>query len=367
MRKAVLTTVVPTKALLKQTVLWKRSLLAVAIITTTVLAVAGCSDNSEAPPPDDLDSWTVVPEFTLHHPEPTGRFQTPRWSPDGRHLAIDGSGGLYLAPFPMRGLPTRIIEESIHEFAWSPDSRHVAAIPIGDAMVIIYDVRTGLVRSRIRVPASRILGDLVWTTGGYLSVSAPEESRHFFFDVEGRAVPEYRIADPSCAWQRFLPGQEYEIWAIDRQHRQEQLIAGPGRWFLITSQSPRARKLVSYTDVVEKDIVISQLLDFTGLYLYAFPENFVDSDWTSDGRYVVGTEVTGDESEDAISGSELVIFDPETYQYSIITDTPNVIEWEPSLSVANMRIAYINDEGRVVIGRVVESDGETVKSPLLAP
>lgn len=337
-----------------------------AAIAMALLAPFGCSDDTEDPLPSDPDSWTVVPEFTLHHPSDTGQLGTPRWSPDGKHLAMSGNGGLFLSSFPPHGTPVEVIEERVYDFAWSPNSRYVAAIEFNTPAVVVFDVRSGSIKSRIVVPDVQILSDLVWTTGGYLAISAPAEARHFFYRADGHAIAVADIADPSCAWWQEHRGPSvYEIWASDRQYPTGRRILGPGQYYFLTSQSPIARKLISYTIEIDSTRVLSQLVDYAGSLLYVFPLNFDDSDWSSDGRFVTGMYV--DEIYNQWR-SDIVIFDAETLHYSIITNTPDVLESNPSLCVANGRIAYRDDEGIILIARIeAEGDVTTKRFPLSAP
>lgn len=57
-----------------------RRLFLIVAIAMTLLAPSGCSDDSEDPLPDDPDSWTLVPEFTMHHPSDEGDVTTKRFS-----------------------------------------------------------------------------------------------------------------------------------------------------------------------------------------------------------------------------------------------------------------------------------------------
>ena len=101
-------------------------------------------------------------------------FSAPTWSPDGRWLALEGSGAVFIldpATLELRRVATADRRPTGEASVWSPDSRSIAFIKPsigGTGMIEIADIETGAVRDvQPNLAAGASLGTpLVWSPDG---------------------------------------------------------------------------------------------------------------------------------------------------------------------------------------------------------
>lgn len=96
------------------------------------------------------------------------------------------------------------------------------------------------------------------------------------------------------------------------------------------------------------------IADYDGRIRHTFETGFVASEWTVDGRYLLGAENDSGDTEGTVA-AEVSVFDAVTSTYAVITSTPSIIEQNPSLCLRNDLITYDDDNGNIVIARLVRN------------
>ncbi|MCF7796211.1 MAG: hypothetical protein K9N11_10485 [Lentisphaeria bacterium] len=276
--------------------------------------------------------------FTSHslaaQPEaltPAGRaFIGPIWSPSGEYIAVSESGyqGVWLINM-INGKLTQLNNANAAGFgmAWSHDGRYLAttenkarSIPRRTA-VMIYDTQTGE-NTNLSGFEERLIGTLTWS---------PDDQNLFLIGhFPLRNAVFSRTEKTSPAGYNFFSILHDQIVEYNTAS-QVMLTLQTGQRYLNLRPSPDGQTFVC-------EIIGGGLIIGNSRGLIAQTDAGERPRWSADGQYIV-YQIAKDDGH-RITQSEIWRMTADGSELLQITDTPDLIELNPSLAPDNRRVVY---------------------------
>lgn len=257
-------------------------------------------------------------------------FIAPLWSPSGDHIAVSESGyeGVWLVNMT-NGKLTQLSDANAAGFgmAWSHDGRYLATtenkartIPRRTA-VMIYDTQTGEVQN-LTGYEERLIGALTWS---------PDDQSLFL-------IGHFPLRKAVFPRTDKVPTGGYNFFSILHDQIVEYNTASQVMLTLQTGQRYLNLQLSPDGETYVCEIIGGGLIMGNRRGLITQTDAGERPRWSPDGEYIV-YQIAKDDGH-RITSSELWRIRADGSELTQLTDTPDLIELNPSISPDNRRVVY---------------------------